>query len=412
MKIKKIRKLLSLFLIITVLAFSLSGCFNAQNIDHLAYVVAIGFDIGENNKLKLSFQISVPSNSTDGGGSSQSNSSVVTSIECSSFDSGVNILNSYLSKESNLAHCKIIVFSEDFANRGISETLFTLMNTIDVRPDCNVLVSRCSAEYFLNNSKPMLEKLSARYYEIAPTTSEYTGLTENVTLSQFFSDYTDTFRSSFAILGGINSNNTHSTNLGESPTEIDASNKADETLIHGKPNSENIGLAVFYKDKLVGELTGLETICHQIISNTLDTCVINIPSPFEDEQTISLKLRLVNNTKNKVDLVNGAPFITSNVTLEARILSLDENSKYLSSENVSLLEKSANFYLTTKLYEYLYKVSKDFKSDIDGFGKHVVRNFLTMDEWKNYNWLENFKNSFFDVKVETKVKSGYILMES
>ena len=81
-------------------------------------------------------------------------------------------------------------------------------------------------------------------------------------------------------------------------------------------------------------------------------------------------------------------------------------------ENVSLLEKSANFYLTTKLYEYLYKVSKDFKSDIDGFGKHVVRNFLTMDEWENYNWLENFKNSFFDVKVETKVKSGYILMES
>ena len=35
-----------------------------------------------------------------------------------------------------------------------------------------------------------------------------------------------------------------------------------------------------------------------------------------------------------------------------------------------------------------------------------------MDEWENYNWLENFKNSFFDVKVETKVKSGYILMES
>lgn len=408
----KIKKSLSLFLIITVLMFSLSGCYNSQNIDHLAYVVAIGFDMGENNKLRLSFQISIPSNSSEGGSSSQSDSSIVTSIECASFDSGVNILNSYLSKESNLSHCKIIVFSEDFANHGISETLFTLMNKIDVRPDCNVLVSRCSAEYFLNNSKPMLEKLSARYYEVAPTSSEYTALTENVTLSQFFSDYTDTFRSSFAILGGINSENTHSTNLGESTSEIDASNKADETLIHGKPNIENIGLAVFYKDKLVGELTGLETICHQIICDCLDTCVINIPSPFEDGQTISLKLRLVNNTKNKVDIVNGAPFITSNVSLEARILSMDENSKYLTMENISLLEKSANFYLTTKLYEYLYKVSKDFKSDIDGFGKHVVKNFLTMEEWENYNWLENFKNSFFDVKVETKVKSGYILMES
>ena len=95
MKIKKLKRLFCFFLIITVLTFSLSGCYNSQNIDHLAYVVAIGFDVGENNKLKLSFQISIPSNSSSGGSSSQSDSSIVTSIECSSFDSGINILNSY-----------------------------------------------------------------------------------------------------------------------------------------------------------------------------------------------------------------------------------------------------------------------------------------------------------------------------
>ena len=145
-----------LFLILTILLFSLSGCYNEQNIDHLAFVVAIGFDVGENNKLKLSFQISVPGGSSESGGSSQSDSSIVTTIECDSFDSGVNLLNSYLSKESNLAHCKIIVFSEEFAANGISETLFNLMNKVEVRPDCNVLVSRCSAEYFIINSKPVL----------------------------------------------------------------------------------------------------------------------------------------------------------------------------------------------------------------------------------------------------------------
>lgn len=367
---------------------------------------------GENNNLKLSFQISVPGGSSESGGSSQSDSSIVTTIECDSFDSGVNLLNSYLSKESNLAHCKILVFSEEFANKGISETLFTLMNKVEVRPDSNVLVSRCSAEYFLNNSKPVLEKLSARYYEIAPTSSEYTGFTQNITLSDFFSNYTDTFQTCYAILGGINSNDTHALNTGENSFEKDATNKANETLIQGKSNIENMGLAVFSSDKLVGELNGLETICHQMISSTLNSCIINIPSPFEENNSISLRVRLVKDTKNKVKLVNDSPYITSEVKLEARILTMNENSKYVTTDEMETLEKALNSYLTKKLYEYLYKVSKELKSDIDGFGKHVVQNFKTFQDWETFNWLDNFKNSFFHVTVDTTVKSSYILMES
>lgn len=345
-------------------------------------------------------------------GSSQSDSSIVTTIECASFDSGVNLLNSYLSKESNLSHCKIIVFSEEFANNGISETLFTLMNKVEVRPDCNVLVSRCSSEYFLNNSKPVLEKLSARYYEIAPTSSEYTGFTQSITLSEFFSDYTDTFQNCYAILGGINSSSTHDLNSWEAPIEKDSSNKAHETLIQGKSNIENMGLAIFKGDKLVGELDGLETICHHMISSTLNSCIINIPSPFDENKSISLKVRLIKDTKNKAKLVNGSAYITSNVSLEARILTMGENSKYLNNEELEYLQKALNSYLTTKIYDYLYKISKDLNSDIDGFGRHLVQNFKTFEDWENFNWLENFKNSFFDVTVHSTIKSGYILMET
>lgn len=409
---KKFKNSILLFLILTIALFSLSGCYNEQNIDHLAFVVALGFDVGEDNQLKLSFQISVPGGSSESGGSSQSDSSIVTTIQCASFDSGVNLLNSYLSKESNLSHCKIIVFSEEFANNGISEILFTLMNKVEVRPDCNVLVSRCSAEYFLNNSKPVLEKLSARYYEIAPTSSEYTGFTQSITLSEFFSDYTDTFQNCYAILGGINEDTTHDLNSGEPSIEKDSSNKANETLIQGKSNIENMGLAVFKGDKLVGELNGMETICHHMISSTLNSCIINIPSPFDENKIISLRVRLVKDTKNKAKLVNSSAYITSNMSLEARILTMGENSKYLNTEELEDLEKALNSYLTDKIYDYLYKVSKEFNSDIDGFGKHLVQNFQTTKEWEDFNWLENFKNSFFDVTVHATIKSGYILMET
>ena len=97
---KTIKKYISLFLILSLCTFSLSGCFNENNIDHLAYVVALGFDVSDSNNLKLSFQLSTPSGSSSGGGtSSQSDSSVVNTIECSSIDSGINLLNSYISKK-------------------------------------------------------------------------------------------------------------------------------------------------------------------------------------------------------------------------------------------------------------------------------------------------------------------------
>lgn len=405
-------KYVCLFLLFSILLISLSGCYNIYNIDHLAYAVALGIDFGENNKLKISFQLSIPGGDSGSSSSSQSDSSIVNSIECSSIDSGINLLNSYISKEVNLSHCKVIVFSEEFAYSGLSESIYTLMNNVQVRPDCNVIISRCSAEYFLNNSKPVLEKLSARYYEVAPSSSDYTGYTENITLSKFFSDLKDTSGQCYAILGGVHTERTKNVDSTKTGVEKDSNNKANETLTDSKTNIENMGLAVFRDDKLVGELTGIESICHQIITGELNTCNISISNPFEEGKTLTLHLCLCNKTKNNVELTSNGPYITSKVSVEARILSMDENMQYLDSKKVEILEKYTNSYLEAQLYQYLYKISKEYNSDIDAFGKYALKNFKTWDDWINYSWLENFKDSFFNVSVETKVKSGYILMET
>lgn len=412
---RKLLKFICLFLIFSILLFSLSGCYNEYNIDHLAYAVALGIDFGENNKLKISFQLSIPggeSSSSGSSSSSQSDSSVINSVECSSIDSGINLLNSYISKEVNLSHCKVIVFSEEFAYSGLSESIHTLMNNVQVRPDCNIIISRCSAEYFLTNSKPVLEKLAARYYEVAPSSSDYTGYTENITLSKFFSDLKDTSAQCYAILGGVHEDSTKDINSTKSPTEKDSDNKANETLTDSKTTIENMGLAVFFSDKLVGELTGIESVCHQIITNKLNTCNISIANPFEEGKTLSLRIRLSNKTKNNVKLTSSGPYISSKISVEARILTMDENMQYLNPKNIEILEKYINSYLEAQLYQYLYKVSKEYNSDIDAFGKYALKNFKTWNDWINYSWLENFKDSFFNVSVETKVKSGFIIMET
>ncbi len=91
---------------------------------------------------------------------------------------------------------------------------------------------------------------------------------------------------------------------------------------------------------------------------------------------------------------------------------MNDSSNYLDFDNVSKLEEAVTVYMKSQIDSYLYKISKEFNSDIDGFGKYAVRHFLTWDSWENYNWLNNFNTSFFDVTVKTNVKSGYILMET
>ena len=196
-----IKKFIAIILINIFSLSLLTGCYSAQGIETLAYSVAIGIDKGENDKIKLSLQFALLSeNSGESSGSSQSQNSTITSVDCASIDSGISLINSYISKKVNLSHCKAIIISEELAYEGISEYIYTLVNNIQIRPDCNVIISRCKAKDYLDNSTPTLESVSARYYEFTLNSSEYTGYTENVKLYNFYTDLLSTTTQAHAIL--------------------------------------------------------------------------------------------------------------------------------------------------------------------------------------------------------------------
>lgn len=184
-------------------------------------------------------------------GSSQSQSSTITTVDCASIDSGIALINSYISKKINLSHCKAIIISEELAYEGISEIIYTLVNNIEIRPDCNIIISKCRAEDYLNHSTPTLESVSARYYEFILNSSEYTGYTENVSLADFYSDLLSTTNEAHSILGGINEKSTHKDNTNLSLADSEAQYKAGQTPIQTKTGIENMGIAVFNGDKIV-----------------------------------------------------------------------------------------------------------------------------------------------------------------
>ena len=185
------RNLLIIIIILSLL-ISLGNYVNSsKNLDDLAYVMAISFDVGTTAKYKISLQLSTiessasesmsSSSSSSGGGSSGGSSGggggggsesstpqyVINTVECESLDTAINIANAFTNKDISLSHCKILVISEEVAKQGIEDIVNTLINRVEIRPDCNIIISKIPNEEFEEDSKPKLEDLLSKYYDVS-----------------------------------------------------------------------------------------------------------------------------------------------------------------------------------------------------------------------------------------------------
>lgn len=429
-----IKRILAIVLAIILFCFYLCNLSTANSIDDLAYVIGLGFDVSENNKLKLSFQFAKPESYSSEGSSSTSESkgedesTIITTIECNSINEGIKKINTYIEKRINLSYCKIAVFSENVAEQGIMDYVSTLMNNIEIRPYCDILVSKCEAKYFLENSAPLLKKLSAKYYESAEFSEKDTGFTRIVTLLDFYNSYYDSNTDSIAMLGDVvpyidkdttNNDDKAEENDNENSEDSEKKNEAENIAKEiKKENSKdkkvlNIsGLAVFNDGKFRGELNEIETLCNLIVSNRLKSSEITIPSPFDENEFISLYISKAK-SENTVHIIDGRPFIQCNVKISARILSNTTSSNYMSKENKKKIEEAASNYFTEQIANYINKTIMELKSDVSGFGNYAIRNtkkFKNEKAWKDFNWGEKYQSAVFEVRTSVNLKSSYLII--
>lgn len=405
----KLFKKLFIALLIIMLLLAFSKSYSTLNIDNLSVIVAMGIDVSDKNNLAISFQFTNASSVSESGTSEQA-PSIIYTVDASSISSGINLINTYIGKSVNLSHCKVVAFSEEFATQGISDEIYTLINDTQVRPSTNIVISKTSARYYLEQSKPLFENLITKYYEVFSASSSYTGFTSNATIGDFFNSLICHSCEPYAILGGVTNNSTEYT--GATNSENDSSTKSNASSLSGQSTAENTGLAVFKDDSLVGELNSIETLCFSIIRNNVDGFLISVPNPNKANSYIDLYVTPLTSPKVKVDIVNGTPYIQLDCTFTGRIYSMEAGADYLDSNLLTQVSNSCNSYLETVLTEYLYKTSKALNSDINGFGKIAIKNFLTLEQFYDYNWREKYKDSFFKVNIDSSIRSSSLLTDS
>ena len=340
-------------------------------------------------------------------------------------------------------------------SNGIAPEIYSLINNEEIRPTANLIVSKSTAYDYLNNSNPNLEKLTTQYYETFAITGRFTGYFSNITIGDFYNNLSTPYTDSTAILGGLNltarqetskkqeesSSGGGSSSSGSSsgsdsgsgstqtinPNDSEENSKnqedvitnpedliADTSSIVGDRGTENLGIAVFKDDKLCGELTATESICHLLITNKIDSCIISIDNPIGEKESKKTELQLFPTQKSKIGLniKDNVPTISIKIFLDADIMTLDVDTNYEKDEILSKISTSAEEYLKKQFTKYLNKVTKEYEVDIDNFSTKGPAHFLTIGEWKNFNWNEKFKNTNFDIDININVLSSLLITKT
>lgn len=299
-------------------------------------------------------------------------------------------------------------------NSGIATEIYSLINNEEVRPTTNLVISKCSAYDYLNNSNPNLEKLTTQYYETFLITGRFTGYFSHITIGDFFNNLSAKFCEPTAILGGLNA--TAREELSETENVVTSSEDltAGSSSVTGKRGTENFGIAVFDEDVLRGELSAVESMCHLLITNELDSCIVSIDNPISKEQSEKMEIHLFPSKKSeiKVNIKDDKPYIFIKLSLEADIMTLDKGINYETDETLSKISAATKDYLKEQMNNYLNKVSKEYNVDIDHFCTKGPAHFSTISEWEKFNWKEKFKDAVFDVDIDIDVLSTMLITKT
>lgn len=368
-----------IFISLTILLFSLTGCRYTNGIDDYYFIVSLGLDKAENDLIKLSVQVSSTSqeDSSSSSSSTQSNNYEIYTVEAKSITEGITILNNYLNKSTNISHCSAIVISEELAINGIKKYINTLSNNTELRFNSQVIISSGSAFEVLDNVSSSGEVFSARLFDYIENTTDYTGFTIDCPFGNFFQAIDSNYYEPIAIYTTVN-----------------------DGIV------QTAGIAVFKDEYMVGHLNSLDSIAHLITTNELKQCTIRIDNPFDESEQTDLDLKLYKDTSTKITMINGTPLISINVYPEVRIRSSGNSFDFIDDENIEILQNAVNKYLENLLDDYLYLISKEYNSDIAAFKGIYNSAFLTTEDAEKGHWDTVFQDSFFEVQVSTRLISS------
>ncbi len=390
------KKLIAVFMFSVLL---LSGCGYGEDVDNQSFVIAVGIDKGEVYPLRLTFVFANPSGSSGEDKSPSAPSPDAVTVEAPTVFSAVKKLDAIKSKEINLTHTKIVIFSEETAKDGIGDFLSGFASSRDFRPNTYVCISKGKAEEYLSSVKPSHEEFIEKYYDHIMQKVASDKVNEAYLYYLFF-NVSDKFSGSLVPLVGVNKNELPKTHepLYTDSDDFSYEARAGEIVRYAENKSEILGSAILRNDKMIGTLGSFDTDLSRILCSEYYPRNYSIAYPGKsDYVTIRLIQQSRPDISSKIKNDNAVIDITVPVSIEYVDAGKIGNSEQKSREFCNFLKNE----LDLRAAQLTRDAKTKYKSDFLGFGNSLKRHFPDITAWEKFNWEEKFVSS--EINISFKV---------
>jgi spore germination protein KC len=396
-----------------VVILMLTGCNGAKETDQIGYVLLMGLDKGEGEKINVTYQVANPS-AIGGQGEASKDTFTSFTFSVNSIGEARNLLNSTLAVDPVVYHVKAIVFGETLARKGIGDTLGPLMRFREYRGSTFMIVAKGTAQEFIKQTKPIFNLSPAKFIELMMESNDDSGFYPSSTLHNFYLRMKQNTSSPYAVFAATNVQQDLSANR---PPNSPLPERKEQSHLPGKINrkggspSEFVGTALFKGDKMVGLLDSNETRALLILFGDFKTGFVAVEDPLSPTHTISLRLRAAERPKITTQVINNRPFIKIKQQVDGVVTSNGGGINYESEEYRGLLENRLTQVLTEDM-NHLIKTSQAVNSDVIGLGLYMASNFQMMQQLENFHWLDRYGDADIEVVVEAKVRRSGLMWKT
>lgn len=378
----KLQSIIKKYLLLLFLVFSvvfLSGCWDRNEVNDLALIMAAGFDKKSDNTIELSVLLYIPK----GGGNQQDMNSaggggyetMVRSAAGITVADAMARLQEKLPRQIFWGHTDIFLFNEKLAKEGIFEHVDFIMRHPQLRERAQIFVSKQPAKEVLSLMPPLERDLSEVLRELGEHEIGMSITTKELA-QMLISDSGDCALPWIQIL------------------PPDDKNKPKRTIAY------ITGTAVFKKDKMIGKIDDMLTRGILWIRDEIRLAVVTVKLP-QTKGYISVNLSQAH-SKLVPTIENGKWKITLKSETYSDIV---QNSTHLNVSDpavVKSLERQIEQVINNRIELARKKVQKEMKADILGFADAFHRYYPKVWNKEKKRWEEIFPD--VEVKYETKCK--------
>ncbi len=374
------------YILIAVLAaIPLTGCYDSREINETAYMIALGIDFNAPESYSYTFQLANPlamsgGEEQSGGGPDASVQNFV--ISAPDFYIAKNQLNNFLSKNVDMSHLKLIVFSRELQNDGFLKHSQLLMHEREVRPHTSVAVASETAEAFIKGVRPTLEANTAKYYELMGVRSDNI-FAPSTNISDFLDSISENDRATVLPMA-------HSSARADSEFNSlqDLWVSSDSAHIDSK-NACMLGMAIFKNGEICGYMDSDSALIYNILNRKIKSCTITLKNPASENSPLVFKVNIPSSAGYKAEKSNGTYLITASQNLDIRFIGEFLPDGFVSEEELYNFAKQA---ISQKFIAFLYDLSREKQADVLNIGNTLKNHTETSDKWQNI-----FENAEFEM---------------